>query len=454
MKVPWSEHEWRRVVVYGMGKSGLAAARLLRARDVAVVAVDGRRDVVMGDMEGDPMIELRLGDENASLPANVDGMVLSPGVPATSPLVREAERRRVPVIAEVELAFPFLDGTVVAVTGSNGKSTTATLTAAMLEESGVPAVLCGNIGEPLAAQVDGPGGRVFVVELSSFQLETVRTFSARAAALLNVTPDHMDRYPDLASYAAAKARIFERQDERSVAVLNADDEETKAIGDHLERARKRWFSSRRRVVDGCFVDGGAVIEIAPDSAAAELFTTASMAMVGSHNTENAMAASLLALAAGADRGSLRRVVARFDGLPHRTRRVRERNGVVWYDDSKGTNVGATLKSLEGFPDRSVHLILGGTGKGQDFTPLRDTVARKAKTVYLIGKSAAVIESALAGVVPVERSETLDRAVAKAAIDAVHGDVVLLSPACASFDQFNDFAHRGRRFQELVGALDG
>ena len=458
MKVPWSEHEWRRVVVYGMGKSGLAATRLLRARDVAVVAIDGRRDVVMGDLEGDPMIELLLGDENVALPADVDGLVLSPGVPQTAPLVRAAKSRALPVIAEVELAFPFLDGTVVAITGSNGKSTTATLTAAMLEESGVPAVLCGNIGEPLAAQVDAradsrPSGRVFVVELSSFQLETVRTFSARAAALLNVTPDHMDRYPDLASYAAAKARIFERQDERSVAVLNADDEQTKAIGDRLELARKRWFSRYGRVVDGCFVDGGAVIEIAPGSPAAELFTVGERAMVGSHNTENAMAASLLALAAGGDRGSLRRVVARFDGLPHRTRRVRERHGVVWYDDSKGTNVGATLKSLEGFPDRSVHLILGGTGKGQDFTPLRDTVARKAKTVYLIGKSAAVIERALAGVVPVERSETLDRAVAQAAIDAVRGDVVLLSPACASFDQFNDFAHRGRRFQELVGALD-
>jgi UDP-N-acetylmuramoylalanine--D-glutamate ligase len=264
----------------------------------------------------------------------------------------------------------------------------------------------------------------------------------------------MDRYPDFAAYAAAKARIFEWQDERSIAVLNADDAETKAIGDRLERVRKRWFSAHRRVVDGCFVDGGAVIEIAPDSPAAELFTVGEMAMVGSHNTENAMAASLLALAAGGDRTSLRRVVARFDGLPHRTRRVRERRGVVWYDDSKGTNVGATLKSLASFPDRTVHLILGGTGKGQDFTPLRSAVARKAKTVYLIGKSAGTIEIALAGVVPVERSETLDRAVAQAAAAAAPGDVVLLSPACASFDQFNDFAHRGRVFQELVGALDG
>jgi UDP-N-acetylmuramoylalanine--D-glutamate ligase len=452
MKVPWSDDEWQRVLVYGMGKSGLAATRLLRARDVAVVAVDARHDVALGDLESDPMIELRLGAETIPLPPGIDGMVLSPGVPVSSPLVREAERRSLPVIAEVELAFPFLDGTVVAITGSNGKSTTATLTAAMLEESGVDAVLCGNIGEPLAAQVDGPPGRSFVVELSSFQLETVRTFRADAAALLNVTPDHMDRYPDFAAYAAAKARIFERQDERSVAVLNADDPETVAIGAGVASARRRWFSLRRPVEDGCYLDGGAVVE-ASAGRAAELFAVAEVAMVGSHNVENAMAASLLALAAGGDRASLRRVVGRFDGLPHRTRRIRERRGVAWYDDSKGTNVGATLKSLEGFPDRSVHLILGGVGKGQDFAPLREAVARKAKAVYLIGAAAREIELALAGAATAKRSATLERAVAEANAAASGGDVVLLSPACASFDQFTDFTHRGRRFQELVGALD-
>ncbi|HEX2464358.1 MAG TPA: UDP-N-acetylmuramoyl-L-alanine--D-glutamate ligase [Thermoanaerobaculia bacterium] len=452
MKVPWSDDEWQRVLVYGMGKSGLAATRLLRARDVAVVAVDARHDVALGDLESDPMIELRLGAETIPLPPGIDGMVLSPGVPVSSPLVREAERRSLPVIAEVELAFPFLDGTVVAITGSNGKSTTATLTAAMLEESGVDAVLCGNIGEPLAAQVDGPPGRSFVVELSSFQLETVRTFRADAAALLNVTPDHMDRYPDFAAYAAAKARIFERQDERSVAVLNADDPETVAIGAGVASARRRWFSLRRPVEDGCYLDSGAVVE-ASAGRAAELFAVAEVAMVGSHNVENAMAASLLALAAGGDRASLRRVVGRFDGLPHRTRRIRERRGVAWYDDSKGTNVGATLKSLEGFPDRSVHLILGGVGKGQDFAPLREAVARKAKAVYLIGAAAREIELALAGAATAKRSATLERAVAEANAAASGGDVVLLSPACASFDQFTDFTHRGRRFQELVGALD-
>jgi UDP-N-acetylmuramoylalanine--D-glutamate ligase len=356
------------------------------------------------------------------------------------------------VIAEVELAFPFLDGTVVAVTGSNGKSTTATLTAAMLEESGRDAVLCGNIGEPLAGQVDGPPGRVFVVELSSFQLESVHRFRADAAALLNVTPDHLDRYPDFAAYAAAKARIFERQDETATAVLNADDPEVVAIGGAIERARRRWFSLERPIEDGCFVDGGAVVEAAPGQPRQELFRVAEMAMVGTHNVENAMAASLLTLAAGGDRTGLRRAVACFDGLPHRTRRVRERGGVVWYDDSKGTNVGATLKSLAGFPDRSVHLILGGLGKGQDFSTLRDAVARKAKAVYLVGAAAAEIETALAGAAPAHRSGTLERAVEAAGRAAVRGDVVLLSPACASFDQFTDFTHRGRRFQELVAAL--
>jgi UDP-N-acetylmuramoylalanine--D-glutamate ligase len=427
---------------------------LLRARGVEVVAIDGRRDVAIGDLEGDPMIELRLGDEATPLPAGLDGMVLSPGVPASSPLVRDARRRSLPVIAEVELAYPFLEGTVVAVTGSNGKSTTATLAAAMLEDSGVPAVLCGNIGEPLAAQVDGPPGRVFVVELSSFQLETVRTFKASAAALLNVTPDHMDRYADFAAYAAAKARIFERQDEASIAILNADDPETISIGAGVERARRRWFSLRRPVEDGCYVDGGAVIEIEAGAEARELFATSEMAMIGSHNVENAMAASLLALAAGGDRASLRRVVGRFDGLPHRTRRIRERKGVAWYDDSKGTNVGATLKSLAGFPDRSVHLILGGVGKGQDFAALRDGVARKAKAIYLIGAAAGEIERALAGTATARRSATLERAVADADVAATRGDVVLLSPACASFDQFTDFTHRGRRFQELVDGLGG
>ncbi|HVR30901.1 MAG TPA: UDP-N-acetylmuramoyl-L-alanine--D-glutamate ligase [Thermoanaerobaculia bacterium] len=452
MKVPWSDREWREVVVYGMGRSGLAAARLLRSRGVRVHAVDGRTEVAMGDLAGDPGIVLQLGDER-SLPPRADGVVLSPGVPAAAPLVRAAAARGLPVIAEVELAYPFLDGSVIGITGSNGKSTTATLTAAMLEESGLPAVLCGNIGDPLAAQVGGPPGRIFVVELSSFQLETVRLFRADAAALLNLWPDHLDRHSDFAAYAAAKGRIFERQDESSTAVLNGDDPAVVSIGLGVEPARRRWFSRTRPVADGSFVDGETIVEAAPGSRPEELFTVGEMALRGGHNVENAMAASLLALAAGGDRSGLRRAVARFEGLEHRTRRIALRRGVAWYDDSKGTNVGATLKSLEGFDDGSVHLILGGLGKGQDFSPLHQVVARKAKAVYLIGADAAPIEAALAGAVPALRSETLERAVEAASAAALPGEVVLLSPACASFDQFTDFSHRGRRFRELVAALD-
>ena len=410
--------------------------------------------MALGDLEGDPMIELRLGAEAIPLPPGIDGMVLSPGVPASSPLVREAERRSRARDRRGRARVPFLDGTVVAITGSNGKSTTATLTAAMLEESGVDAVLCGNIGEPLAAQVDGPPGRVFVVELSSFQLETVRTFRADAAALLNVTPDHLDRYPDFAAYAAAKARIFERQDE----AVGRGPQRGRS-GDGGDRRRRRALAPalvlaapRRR--GRLLSSTAAPWSRSRPGARAELFTTAEVAMVGSHNTENAMAASLLALAAGGDRASLRRVVGRFDGLPHRTRRVRERRGVVWYDDSKGTNVGATLKSLEGFPDRSVHLDprRGRQGPGLR-AAARDGRAQGQGGLPHRRRRRATIELALAGAATAKRSGTLERAVAEANAAAASGDVVLLSPACASFDQFTDFTHRGRRFQELVAALD-
>lgn len=453
MKVPWSEHAWQRVLVYGMGRSGMAAARLLRSRGVRVVGVDARDDLESGDLSGDPGVELRLGEGEDQLPEGIDGMVLSPGIPRTRPLVRQALARGLPVIGEAELAFPFLDGTIVAVTGSNGKSTTASLVAAILGAAGLEGVLCGNIGEPLSSKVDGAGDRIYVVELSSFQLESIRCFRADAAALLNITPDHLDRYPDLAHYAAAKARIFERQDETCTAVLNADDSALESVARGVERARRRFFSRRRAVADGCFSDGEVVLEASPGSSPRELFELDEIVLEGVHNVENAMAAALLALACGAGREGIRQGVRAFSGLPHRLERVETRAGVLWYDDSKGTNVGATLGSLAGFPDGTVHLILGGTGKGADFALLRDAVARKARRVYLIGEAAPGLEEALSSAVQLERAETLERAVASAASEARAGEVVLLSPACASFDQFASFEHRGRRFQELVRALD-
>ena len=434
-----------RVLVYGLGLSGRAAARLLLARGAAVLAVDDK-DIDAGDLAG--RIEL-LPAGTAELPAGVDAVVVSPGVPLNRPLLAEARRRGVPVIAEVELAFPFLNGPVVAITGSNGKSTTTALTGAMLREAGFTVEVCGNIGEPLADKVAGPPGRVFVVELSSFQIEGIATFKPQAAALLNLSQDHLDRYPSMAEYGAAKKRLFQGMDADGIAVLNADDPGTVEV---TTRARRRFFSRLNPVADGCWTrDDGRVIE-SPEEL--ELFHASEVPLAGVQNLENAMAAALLARAMGAEPAAIRAALASFTGLPHRLQRVGERGGVTFYDDSKGTNPGATLKAIEGFADGTVHLILGGRNKDADLAALTPMVRRKARRAYLIGEAARDFERALDGAVAYEVAETLDRAVRSAAGQAQAGEAVVLSPACASFDQFRNFVHRGQVFQELVRGIVG
>ena len=457
MKVPWSSSEWRRVAVYGLGISGRAAAAFLRRRGVAVVAFDGGAPdpEALGGLVTDPGIDLRLGAEPRELPPDVDAVVVSPGVPPQRPLLAEARRRGLPVIAEVELAFPFLDGEVVAVTGSNGKSTTTALAGAMLSAGGLPVEVCGNIGDALSSRVEGPPGRIFVVELSSFQLEAVDRFHPRAAALLNLSADHLDRHGDLSSYLAAKAAVFRRQTPADTAVLNALDPLVRDLpaASRSGGPRRRFFASRGAVDDGCHLAGEAVVEVRPGVGPVELFRPAELPLPGPHNLENAMAAALLARAGGAAPAAVAAGVRGFRCLPHRLERVRERRGVTWYDDSKGTNPAATARSLEGFADGSVHLILGGRFKGGDLTELCRRVVEKARRVYLIGEAAEEFARPLAGAVPLERAGTLERAVAAAAQRAVAGETVLLSPACSSFDQFENFAQRGRIFQRLVRALE-
>jgi UDP-N-acetylmuramoylalanine--D-glutamate ligase len=453
MRAPWNnDGRFERVLVYGLGLSGRAAARLLLSRGVAVVGIDEKPDekLDLGDLAG--RIELRAGKVPPDLFTPVDGVVVSPGVPMDRPLLEDARRRDIPVIAEVELAFPFLDGRIVAITGSNGKSTTTALTGAMLRAAGHAVEVCGNIGEPLAGLVDGPAGRVFVVELSSFQIEGLATFKPMAAALLNISEDHLDRYAGLAEYTAAKKRLFRDQDAGGIAVLNADDPETLEVA---TAARKRCFSRRGPVTDGCWADAdGRVIEVTPGSPGVELFHASDVPLVGVQNLENAMAAALLARAVGAEPAAIRAALAGFEGLPHRLQRVGERGGVLFYDDSKGTNPAATAKSLEGFADGTVHLILGGRNKGADLGVLTPIVRRKVRRVYLIGESAGDFEQVLRGAVPLERSETLERAVRSAAGEAAGGEAVVLSPACASFDQFRNFVHRGESFQALVRQITG
>ncbi len=453
MKGPWGGGEWRRVAVYGLGLSGLAAARLLRSLGAEVVGLDRRptAELDLGELAADAAFAARLGSEPEAPPEGVDGVVVSPGVPPDRPLLAEARRRGIPVIAEVELAFPFLKGPVVAITGSNGKSTTTALTGALLASQGFAAVVCGNIGVPLSSCVAGPAGRIFVTELSSFQLEGVVTLRPRAAALLNVTPDHLDRHRGMGSYAAAKAAVFARQTADDVAVLNADDP---LVAGLAVAARHRVFSRRGPVADGCYLDAGRVLEAGAGAPERELFRTGDLPLAGVHNLENAMAAALLARAMGAEPARLREGLAGFRGLPHRLERIGERAGVVFYDDSKGTNTGATVKSLEGFPDGSVHLILGGLGKGTDPRDLREAVASKARRLYLIGQTAAEFARALGDLAPFEMAGTLDRAVAAAAERAAPGEIVLLSPACASFDQYRNYSERGEHFRRLVAALEG
>jgi UDP-N-acetylmuramoylalanine--D-glutamate ligase len=450
MDVPWSSRPWRRVLVYGLGLSGTAAARFLRRRGVVVVGVDARpaEQLDLSELLADDGFQLLPGGEAAALPVELDGVVLSPGVPGDRPLLVTARHRGVPVIAEVELAFPFLQGPVVGITGSNGKSTTTAMTGHLLRHAGVAIEVCGNIGLPLTAVADGPPGRTFVVELSSFQLEATDTFRPHAAALLNLSPDHLDRYPDMASYAAAKRRIFLRQDERDVAVLNADDP---AVASLAVPSRKRIFTRHGVVGDGCALEGESVVEVG--GVRRELFRVGDVPLPGPHHLENAMAAALLALAAGAPAHSLAAGLRTFVGLPHRTEPVGEVAGVRFFDDSKGTNVGATARALEGFADGSVHLILGGRGKGTGLgDELLALIGRKVRRVYLIGEEAERFRGELEGVVPCHRSERLEVAVREAAAAAARGEVVLLSPACASFDQFKNYHHRGEVFQGLVRGL--
>lgn len=456
LQTPWSDQPWRRAVVYGLGLSGQAATRFLRRRGVRVVAYDQRSEAgeMLAELAHDPGVDLRLGAEPRRPPQGIDGVVVSPGVPMNRPLLQAARRRGIPVIAEVELAFPFLAGPVVAITGSNGKSTTTAMTGAMLQAGGFQAEVCGNIGKPLCAVVDGAPGRVFVVELSSFQLEAVDHFHPTAAALLNLSPDHLDRHTNFASYRTAKSAIFMRQSRADLAVLGASDPWLAAL---KAPGRRRFFTSRGEVADGCQKDADMVVEVAPGAPPQALFHLDDVPLPGPHNLENAMAAALLARHHGVTAENIGLALRSFRGLPHRLERVRKLEGVVWYDDSKGTNLAATVCSLESFADRAVHLILGGRFKGGDLTELGGVVARKACRVLFIGEAAETLASGLASSLESAQLEpellgTLEAAVARTAQRAQEGEVVLLSPACSSFDQFANFAARGLEFQRLVKNL--
>ncbi|HET8798612.1 MAG TPA: UDP-N-acetylmuramoyl-L-alanine--D-glutamate ligase [Thermoanaerobaculia bacterium] len=435
-----------KTLVLGAARSGVAAANFLALNGRAVVLADEKSDPNL-PYDVDDRVTRAFGTQDVALLDGVAEIVLSPGVPRTIPLLREAAARGIPVIGEIELAFRHLRGFVIAVTGSNGKSTTTALIGEILRVAGRDPIVAGNIGEPLIAALDETRSRTYVLELSSFQLESVETFRANVALLLNITPDHMDRYPNFDAYAAAKYRIFRNQEGGDIAIVNAGERRAAPRDSH---ARVWRFSGSHAVDEGAWLDGrDLVLKIAGDE---RRIPRSSLRLEGLANVENALAAWLAARAAGVDDVDVQIAFGTFAGLPHRMVLVRERDGVRWINDSKGTNVDAAMKALEGFDASSVILILGGKDKAGEFEKMRELVAAKARTVLTIGAAAARIAEALDGTTEIVPCGDLPHAVEWARANARPGEAVLLSPACASFDQFRNFEHRGQVFEELVRGI--
>jgi UDP-N-acetylmuramoylalanine--D-glutamate ligase len=437
-----------RTLVVGAGKSGVAAANFLAGRGEDVCLTDNNASPQL-PYELDQRVERSFGRQEEILLDSIGTIVLSPGVPATIPLLQVAASRGIPIISEIELAFRHLQGNVIAITGSNGKSTTTALIGEILRVANREPIVAGNIGEPLIASIDLDRPRTYVLELSSFQLETVDTFRANTALLLNITPDHMDRYPTFDAYAAAKYRIFRNQQASDIAIVNAS--ERRSTPRHSV-ARVWRFSSSQKLDEGAYLDGDDLV-MRIDGQERRI-PRSSLKLEGTANVENALAAWLAARAAGVDDMSVQIAFGTFAGLPHRMVLVRQRDGVRWINDSKGTNVDATLKSLESFAPSSVWLILGGKDKAGEFERMRELVKEKTHAVITIGKAADRISEALQGSATIVPAGDMQHAVKWAAEHAEKGDAVLLSPACASFDQYRNFEHRGEHFEELVRALPG
>ena len=426
--------EGAKVVVVGMARSGVAAAELLREKGASVRAVD-QKPAAAGV---EPQTEASFADAEL--------IVLSPGVPADLAVLEGARRRGMRVIGDLELASWFLQGEIIGITGANGKTTTTALTGHILKQSGIPVQVGGNIGTPPAAMVKtSRAGQWNVLELSSFQLETTDTFRAHIGAALNVTPDHLDRHGTLERYADAKGRLFSEQTAGDFKVLNADDPICQSYAGR-GHAAVVWFSSTREVSPGAFLRSGEIV-----LNGSSVMKTSEIPLRGVHNLENTMAAAAMASLAGATHAQIRAGVMTFPGVEHRLEFVRRLNGVDWYNDSKATNVDATLKAIAAFDD-GLWVILGGKDKNSDYSVLAKPLRGKARGALLIGSAADKIDAQLRGSVPLFRSGTIEAAVAEARARAKSGDTVLLAPACASFDQFENFEHRGREFKRLVNAL--
>ena len=443
----------KRVLVVGLARSGVAAALFLREQAARVTISDAKAEPELArEIPAllDRGIVMETGGHGELTFRDQDLIVISPGVPVNAPLLQQAREQGIRVIGEVELAFRFLQGPVIAITGSNGKTTTTTLCGEILAAAGMPVQVGGNIGTPVSDLIGASEpSRWNVLEISSFQLETVETFRPRIAAVLNVTPDHLDRHGSFEVYAAAKARIFEFQNSGDFAVLNADDKTCIRMAAPV-RSQVFWFSRHKEIEQGAYLRGDQIV-FRRDEKPVNVLPSAEIPLKGAHNLENVLAAVCISMLAGCSPDSIRKAVAGFRAVEHRLEHVATVAGVAYFNDSKATNVDATIKAVESFP-AGIHLILGGKDKGSDYTVLDQILRERVKRVYLIGAAAPMIESQIGDAAPVSRAGTLEKAVRLASEAATPGDIVLLAPACSSFDQFDNYQHRGRVFKQLVTAL--
>jgi UDP-N-acetylmuramoylalanine--D-glutamate ligase len=442
----------RKVLVVGLARTGLATAKFLKARGSIVSTTEAKpkeemREAVQ-ELEGMD-IQMEWGGHRTETFLKPDLIVVSPGVDPNIEPIQKALQKGVRVISELELAYQFIQVPIIAVTGTNGKTTTTLLIGEMLREDGRKVGVGGNVGDPLILFANG-GNRwdVLVVEVSSFQLEAIEDFRPRLSVLLNITEDHLDRYPQFADYIEAKVRIFAKQNSEDMAVLNRDDPIVMKFGERV-KAKKVFFSLSERLDEGAFSNGQAIILRLGTKE--EDYSLAKTPLKGIHNVENMMAALTAARLFGCSKRAIEGVVNRFEGLEHRLEFVREIEGVRYYNDSKGTNVGSVVKSLQSFSEPVV-LIAGGKDKNGDLSPLRELIRSRVKQLILIGEAKERMGRELGGLTSTAMTKTLEDAVLLAYETAERGEVVLLSPACSSFDMFKDYKERGRIFKEAVNQL--
>jgi UDP-N-acetylmuramoylalanine--D-glutamate ligase len=446
------ELKGKKVLVVGLGKSGLAAALFLRRRGAQVTVSDVRSaEALAKDIPGllEEGINVEAGGHGLLTFRRQDLIVVSPGVPLDTPELAQVRAFGLPVIGELELASRFLKGQIMAITGSNGKTTTTALVGEILKQAGLRTLVGGNIGVPVVALIEESTDDTWsVLEVSSFQLETTQQFHPRIAVILNITPDHLDRHGTFENYAMAKERIFAAQNETDCVILNADNVRAAAAAVR-STAEVHWFSIEHPVDVGAWVEDGYVVyRPAKDAHVEKIMPLGGIPLKGEHNVENVLAAVCAARRAGAASEAIRHAIENFRAVEHRLEYVATINGVEYYNDSKATNVDATAKAVAAF-DSGIHLILGGKDKNSDYSLLAPLLRARVRAVYTIGSAAAKIESHLRGVVPIYSCETLNKAVSSAAAAARPCEIVLLAPACSSFDQFENYEHRGRVFKELV-----